>query len=47
MGGQVCHKDGEIIVVRLEFIAEFVLEVGFERRGIEGDAVGEADLGKI
>ena len=47
MGRQVCHEGGEIIIVRLEFIAESVLEVGFERRGIEGDAVGEADLGEV
>ena len=47
MGGQVCHEGGEIIVVRLEFIAEFILEVGFERRGIEGDAVGKTNLGKV
>ena len=47
MGGEVCHEDGEIIVVRLEFITDFVLEIGFERCSIEGDAVGEADLGKV
>ena len=47
MGRQVCHEAGEIIVVRLEFIAEFILKVGFERRGIKGDAVGEADLGEV
>ena len=46
MGGQVCHEGDEIIVVRLKFIAESVLEAGFERRSIKGDAVGEADLGK-
>ena len=38
-GGQVCHEGGEIIVVRMELITEFVLEVCFERSGIEGDAV--------
>ena len=47
MGGQVCHQGGETIVVRLEFIVEIVLEVGFERSGIEGDAVDEANLGKV
>lgn len=47
MGGQVCHEGGEIIAAGLEFVAEFVLEVSFERRGIEGDAVGEANLGKV
>ena len=47
MGGQVCHEGGEIIVFGLEFITELVLKVGFERRGIEGDTVGEADLGKV
>ena len=47
MEGQVCHESGETIVVRLEFIAESVLEVVFERRSIKGDAVGEADLGKV
>ena len=39
-GRQVCHEGDEIIVARLEFIAEFVLEVKFERRGIEGGAGG-------
>ena len=47
MGGQVFHEGGEIIVVRVEFIAEFYLEAGFDRRGIEGDAVGKANLGKV
>ena len=47
MGGKVCPEGDEIIVVRLEFIAEFVLGVGFERRSIKDDAVGEADFGKV
>ena len=47
MGRQVCHKGGEIIVVRLEFIPAFILKVGFERRDIKGDAVGKADLGEV
>ena len=47
MGGQVCHKGGEIIVVGMEFITESVLKVGFKRRSIKGDAVGEANSGKV
>ena len=47
IGGQVCHEGGEIIVVRLKVIAEFVLEVCFERCSIKGDAVSEANLGKV
>ena len=40
MGGQVCHERGKIVVVRVEFIAEYVLDVCFEKSVIEGDAVG-------
>ena len=47
MGGQVCHKGDKIVVVRVEFIAEFALEVCFEGSDSEGDAVGEADFGKV
>ena len=45
MGGQIRHEGCKIVAVRVDFIAEFALEVCFERSDIKGDEQSVRGIG--
>ena len=47
MRRQVGSQGGEIVVVKMEFISELIVEIFFEGGRIKGDAVGQTNFGEV